>query len=73
MSEFSFDPELSPQQNIERFLKHLEIKDHEMAALLRANLGKLSPLPTEPQERTAARKAFNQAVADSLDKLDKDT
>ena len=70
MSEFSFEPELSPQANIERFYKYLEKIDQEMTQVFRANIDKLLPLPADSQGRTSARIAFNAAVADALAKLE---
>ena len=70
MSEFSFEPELSPQANIERFYKYLEKIDQEMTQVFRANIDKLLPLPADSQGRTSARMAFNTAVVDALAKLE---
>ena len=49
MSEFfTFDPTLSPDQNLDRFFAHLETVNKEFAQLLRA---KLLPLPDGQQPR----------------------
>jgi len=70
MSEFSFEPELSPHANIERFFKYLEKIDQEMTQVFRANIDKLLPLPADSQGRTSARMAFNTAIVDALAKLE---
>jgi hypothetical protein len=65
MADFSFDPDLSPEENIELFFNHLEQRDLEMTQLLRDNIEKLLPLPSG-QGRRAAREAFNRAIREAL-------
>ena len=68
MPAFSFDPIASPEDNIERFLTHLETLDADMAALFRAHVDKLLPFP-EGQDRTTRRIQFNKAIVTGLEAL----
>jgi hypothetical protein len=67
MPEFSFDPDLGPAENIERFHRHMATVDPELAELLRNHIGEVLPLPTGSPQRTAKRSAFNRAIAAALD------
>ena len=65
---FDFDPALSAAQNIEKFHKHMETIDSELAGVLKANMTLALPLPDEQTQRRAARQKFNEAVLLHLDK-----
>ena len=66
MTELEFDSTLSTAENIEMFFQYLEGVNKEMATLLKDNIEKLVPLPTENAPRTMARSAFNKAVLNSI-------
>lgn len=68
MPTFSFDETLSPKENIEKFLAHLDTVDHDMAVLLTANISNLLPLPEGP-DRSTRRVQFNKAILVGLDAL----
>ena len=63
-----FDPSLSAAQNIEKFHKHMETIDSELAAVLKQNMALALPLPDGQTQRRAARQKFNEAVIQHLDK-----
>lgn len=68
MADFAFDEKLSPRENITRFLAHLDTVDADMAALLRANIGTMIPLPTG-SDRSNRRVEFNRHIIAALDAL----
>jgi hypothetical protein len=65
---FDFDSTLSAAQNIEEFHKYMESIDAELAAILKAQLPAILPLPDNVSQRTAARQKFNEAVLKQLDR-----
>jgi hypothetical protein len=65
---FDFDSNLSAAQNIEKFHKHMESIDSELAAILTAQLPALLPLSENTSQRTAARQKFNEVVLKQLDR-----
>lgn len=56
---FSFDPSLSPRDNVELFLDHLAGNEPEFAQLLRDHA---HILVEGAKERKSARQEFNQEV-----------
>lgn len=64
---FAFDAAASASDNIQRFLDELEKRDSELGVLLRQNVSRVVPLPTEAGSRAAARSAFNTAIKKALD------
>ena len=62
---FDFDSSLSAAQNIEKFYRHLESVDAELAAVLKANLPAV--VPEVPAQRRTVRQTFNEAVLKHLD------
>jgi hypothetical protein len=69
MPEFEFDIDLTPEQNIERFFKHLEAGYPALTPLLRSALSTLLPLPDAGLQRNACRRDANQRVMDEVDAL----
>jgi hypothetical protein len=67
MEEFRFDQELSTDDNIKSFYFYLQNIDPDLAEILKANIGKLIPLPPQGSKRSDARIAFNRAVIDALE------
>jgi hypothetical protein len=65
---FDFDPAFSATQNIEKFYKHIESLDSELAALLKANLPTMLPVSENPTHKTNARQHFNETVLKTLDR-----
>ena len=65
---FDFDSNLSAAQNIEKFHKHMESIDSELAAILKAQLSALLPLSENVSQRTAARQRFTEAALKQLDR-----
>ncbi len=65
---FDFDSTLSAAQNIEKFHKHMESIDAELAVILKAQLSTILPLPDNVSQRTAARQKFTEAVLKQLDR-----
>jgi len=64
---FAFSETATAEENIEAFLSHLECLDAEMAALLRANVSELLPLPTDNAKKNRARARFNSEVSKALE------
>ena len=69
MPEFSFDENSSFEENLESFLKEMDGVDAEMAAVLRANTGKLRKIINEGKVDRDARAEFNKSVVETLDRL----
>jgi hypothetical protein len=69
MDSFKFDINVTVGENIELFFMLMKLVDEEMADLLIRNIEKMTPLPEQPRQRTAARVAFNIAVMDGLENL----
>lgn len=69
MPDFSFDENLSFEENLEAFLTEMDGVDAEMAAVLRANTGKLRKIINEGKVDRDARAEFNKAVVETLDRL----
>ena len=65
MPDFEFDPSLSPDANIDLFYTHLVTVDPQLADLLKTNMHRLAPLPSD-QERTKARTIVNQVIRDAI-------
>jgi hypothetical protein len=63
---FDFDSSLSAAQNIEKFYRHLESVDAELAAVLKTNLPAV--VPEVPAQRRTVRQTFNEAVLKHLDR-----
>ena len=68
MPTFLFDAKVTPKENIEKFLAHLDAVDHDMAALLRTNIPNLLPFPEGP-DRSTRRVQFNHAIIAGLEAL----
>ncbi len=71
MAEFKFDINKSVQENIDLFLALMGLVDEEMAKLLIGNMNKMTPFPNQGPQRTAARVAFNKAIMEGLEYLNK--
>ena len=71
MAEFKFDINKSAQENIDLFLVLIRLVDEEMAKLLVHNIDKMTPFPDQGPQRTAARVAFNKAIMEGLENLNK--
>jgi len=71
MTEFKFDIKKSVQENIDLFLVLMGLGDKEMAKLFVANMNKITPFPEQGPQRTAARVAFNKAIMEGLENLNK--
>lgn len=65
---FDFEPDLTAAQNIEKFHKHMETIDAELASLLRAQLPTVLPLPENNAQKAAVRQKFNETVLKHLDR-----
>ncbi len=65
MTNFNFDPDVSPGDNIKLFFEHLREREPNLAALLERNIEKLIPLPSGVPRREA-RKSVNEAIRDAL-------
>jgi hypothetical protein len=65
---FDFDSTLSAAENIEKFYKHMESIDAELAAILKTQLPAILPLSENVSQRTAVRQKFNEAVLKQLDR-----
>lgn len=70
VAAFEFAAEASREENVEAFLSHLDTIDPEMAALLRAHIGKLLPLPDDGARKNRARSSFNSAILAALEVLE---
>jgi hypothetical protein len=66
--QFRFDESKDFSANFERFLAHMEGKDAEMGAILRAYVQSLLPA-TDDAARRGARAVFNLGVTPELDKI----
>lgn len=71
MADFKFDINKSVEENINIFFAIMKLADEEMAELLINNIDKMTPLPDQARQRTAARIAFNQAIMEGLETLNK--
>lgn len=67
VSGFRFDPDLTPQANIDRFFEHLAKESPDSAELLRATMAQLVPLPPSGAARTGARSAASAFVRTRLE------
>ncbi len=66
----TFDPDLTPEENINRFMDHLTSVDADLTAILKQHVGALLPLPRSPQEKTAVRESVNRDISAALDILE---
>jgi hypothetical protein len=64
---FDFDPALSASETIDRFHKHLESVDPELAAVLKTYLPTIVPAPENSYQRAASRQKFTESVLNDLD------
>ena len=71
MDAFKFNINMSVEENIELFFTLMELVDKEMAELLIGNLDKITPFPDQARQRTAVRVAFNKAIMEGLENLNK--
>ena len=71
MDEFKFDINKSVQENIDLFIVLMGLVDEEMTKLLVRNMDKMTPFPDQGPQRTAARVAFNKAIMEGLENLNK--
>jgi hypothetical protein len=71
MAKFKFDINKSVQENIDSFIELMGLVDEEMAKLLVSNMDKMIPFPDQGPQRTAARVAFNKAIMEGLENLNK--
>lgn len=71
MDEFKFDINMSVQDNIDLFIILMGLVDEEMTKLLVGNMDKVIPFPDQGPQRTAARVAFNKAIMEGLESLNK--
>lgn len=71
MDEFKFDINKSVQENIDLFIVLMGLVDEEMTKLLVGNMDKMTPFPDQGPQRTAARVAFNKAIMEGLENLNK--
>lgn len=71
MDEFKFDLSKSVQENIDLFIVLMGLVDEEMTKLLVGNMDKVTPFPGQGPQRTAARVAFNKAIMEGLESLNK--
>ena len=71
MDEIKFDINKSVQENIALFLVLMGLVDEEMTNLFVCNMDKLTPFPDQGPERTSARVAFNKAIMEGLEDLNK--
>jgi hypothetical protein len=69
MPGFKFDEADTFATNWEAFLKEMEGFDAEMAAILRANTGKLAAICADGNRDAQARANFNACVVAALDAL----
>ena len=65
----TFDPNRTPEENIDRFMDHLSSVDAELTHILKQHVAALLPLSTNPQQKTRGRESANQAISTALDKL----
>ena len=66
---FRFDSSLTPQQNIERFVAHMETVDADRTKLLKDNIDKMLPLQ-DGAARTTQRANFVKDILKDLDTID---
>ena len=71
MDEFKFDINKSVQENIDLFIVLMGFVDEEMTKLLVGNMDKVTPFPDQGAQRTSARVAFNKAIMEGLENLNK--
>lgn len=71
MDAFNFDINMTVEENIELFFTLMKLADEEMANLLISNIDKMTPLPDQSRQRATARVAFNEAVMEGLENLNK--
>jgi len=71
MADFKFDVDKSAEANIESFFLLLKVLDEEMTELLKGNIDKMIPLPTDPRQRSKERFSFNEAIMKGLENLNK--
>jgi hypothetical protein len=71
MADFKFDINKSVEKNISIFFTIMKLADEKMAELLISNIDKMAPLPDQARQRTTARVAFNQAIMEGLETLNK--
>ena len=71
MDEFKFDINMSVQENIDLFIALMGLLDEEMTKLLVGNMDKVTPFPDQGPQRTAVRVAFNKAIMEELENLNK--
>ena len=71
MDEFNFDINKSVRENIDLFIVLMGLVDEEMTKLLVGNMDKITPFPDQGPQRTAARVAFNKAIMEGLENLNK--
>ena len=67
VGRFQIDANRTPAENIALFLDHLDEDQPEFAALLRANLKLVVPLPLQAAQRYVRRAEFNRCVERALD------
>lgn len=70
MDTFSFDDEITFEENVEAFLSVLDEADAEMANILRDNFDKLKPLIEGGSDQRQARTDFNSSIVAALKALD---
>ena len=66
MPSFQFDDKKSFDENLDRFLEHMEIEDPDLGAILRLHVDKLK-VATDDASRRRARTQFNDSIVAALD------